>query len=156
MSNIFTILIALIFLTIRISIWNSTVAKLLINRRYNLLQVSCLSKICGMLPFLRKNQPDQWYRLFIPLFLHAGSFFVFFSHSMRLFKFWVANKWRPFVLSCLHKFSVLQDNPLHFNSFYSNSVYERFGEIAWVGAYITSLYGVWHRWILGWCNFCSL
>ncbi|EFO22618.2 rhomboid family protein [Loa loa] len=35
-------------------------------------QVSCLSEICGMLPFLRKNQPDQWYRLFIPLFLHAG------------------------------------------------------------------------------------
>ncbi|CAG9540948.1 unnamed protein product [Cercopithifilaria johnstoni] len=35
-------------------------------------QVSCLSEVCGMLPFLRKNQPDQWYRLFIPLFLHAG------------------------------------------------------------------------------------
>ncbi|VBB25939.1 unnamed protein product [Acanthocheilonema viteae] len=35
-------------------------------------QVSCLGEICGMLPFLRKNQPDQWYRLFIPLFLHAG------------------------------------------------------------------------------------
>lgn len=27
-----------------------------------------------MLPFLRRNHPDQWYRLFIPLFLHAGSF----------------------------------------------------------------------------------
>ncbi|KAK6108740.1 Rhomboid family protein [Brugia pahangi] len=35
-------------------------------------QVSCLSELCGMLPFLRKDQPDQWYRLFIPLFLHAG------------------------------------------------------------------------------------
>ncbi|EJW88892.1 hypothetical protein WUBG_00197 [Wuchereria bancrofti] len=35
-------------------------------------QVSCLSEICGMLPFLRKDRPDQWYRLFIPLFLHAG------------------------------------------------------------------------------------
>uniref|UniRef100_A0A158Q8N5 Rhomboid domain-containing protein n=1 Tax=Elaeophora elaphi TaxID=1147741 RepID=A0A158Q8N5_9BILA len=35
-------------------------------------QVSCLSEVCGMLPFLRKNKPDQWYRFFIPLFLHAG------------------------------------------------------------------------------------
>ncbi|MCP9264567.1 Rhomboid-like protein [Dirofilaria immitis] len=35
-------------------------------------QVSCLSEICGMLPFLRKNRPDQWYRLLTPLFLHAG------------------------------------------------------------------------------------
>ncbi|VDN07201.1 unnamed protein product [Thelazia callipaeda] len=37
--------------------------------------ISCLSEICGMLPFLRRDQPDQWYRLFIPLFLHAGSIF---------------------------------------------------------------------------------
>ncbi|VDN42722.1 unnamed protein product [Gongylonema pulchrum] len=35
-------------------------------------EVSCLNEVCGMLPFLRKNRPNQWYRLFIPLFLHAG------------------------------------------------------------------------------------
>lgn len=35
-------------------------------------QVSCLSEVCGMLPFLHKDQPDQFYRLFLSLFLHAG------------------------------------------------------------------------------------
>uniref|UniRef100_A0A915BPJ5 Peptidase S54 rhomboid domain-containing protein n=1 Tax=Parascaris univalens TaxID=6257 RepID=A0A915BPJ5_PARUN len=35
-------------------------------------QVSCLGEICGMLPFMLKDQPDQFYRLFIPIFLHAG------------------------------------------------------------------------------------
>uniref|UniRef100_A0A0N5ANY5 Rhomboid domain-containing protein n=1 Tax=Syphacia muris TaxID=451379 RepID=A0A0N5ANY5_9BILA len=35
-------------------------------------QVSCLSEVCGMLPFLHKDHPDQFYRLFLSLFLHAG------------------------------------------------------------------------------------
>jgi hypothetical protein len=35
-------------------------------------QVDCLSDVCGMLPFYKPNVPDQFYRLFLSLFLHAG------------------------------------------------------------------------------------
>uniref|UniRef100_A0A1I7XMM4 Rhomboid domain-containing protein n=1 Tax=Heterorhabditis bacteriophora TaxID=37862 RepID=A0A1I7XMM4_HETBA len=35
-------------------------------------QVNCFSDVCGMLPFLGRDRPDQFYRLFIALFLHAG------------------------------------------------------------------------------------
>jgi membrane associated rhomboid family serine protease len=35
-------------------------------------QVSCLGDICGMTPFLRRDSPDQFYRFFTPLFIHAG------------------------------------------------------------------------------------
>ncbi|VDP10340.1 unnamed protein product [Soboliphyme baturini] len=35
-------------------------------------QVSCLGEVCGMIPFFRHDRPDQFIRLFIPLFLHAG------------------------------------------------------------------------------------
>ena len=37
-----------------------------------LSQVDCLSGICGLLPFAEPNKPDQFYRLWIALFLHAG------------------------------------------------------------------------------------
>jgi hypothetical protein len=35
-------------------------------------QVSCMNEVCGMSPFLRKDHPDQFYRFFLPLFIHAG------------------------------------------------------------------------------------
>ncbi|XP_064604448.1 inactive rhomboid protein 1-like [Liolophura sinensis] len=35
-------------------------------------QVSCLSQICGMIPFSNSNKPDQFYRLWTSLFLHVG------------------------------------------------------------------------------------
>lgn len=35
-------------------------------------QVSCLNQVCGMSPFLEKDHPDQFYRFFLPLFIHAG------------------------------------------------------------------------------------
>lgn len=35
-------------------------------------QVSCLNDVCGMTPFLQQDRPDQFYRFFIPLFIHAG------------------------------------------------------------------------------------
>ncbi|KAI6212837.1 hypothetical protein M3Y94_00076400 [Aphelenchoides besseyi] len=35
-------------------------------------QVSCLNDVCGMSPFLLRDTPDQFYRFFIPLFIHAG------------------------------------------------------------------------------------
>ncbi|EYB82198.1 hypothetical protein Y032_0365g3602 [Ancylostoma ceylanicum] len=37
-------------------------------------QVNCFSDICGMLPFLWRDRPDQFYRMFFSLFLHAGVF----------------------------------------------------------------------------------
>lgn len=35
-------------------------------------QVSCLHDICGMIGFLYPTKPDQFFRLFISLFIHAG------------------------------------------------------------------------------------
>ncbi|XP_055544452.1 inactive rhomboid protein 1-like [Wyeomyia smithii] len=35
-------------------------------------QISCLNDVCGMFPFIANNYPDQFYRLFTSLCLHAG------------------------------------------------------------------------------------
>lgn len=35
-------------------------------------QISCLDKTCGMLPFWNPDRPDQVYRLWVSLFIHAG------------------------------------------------------------------------------------
>lgn len=35
-------------------------------------QVSCLADVCGMIPFHNPEVPDQFYRLWTSLFLHAG------------------------------------------------------------------------------------
>uniref|UniRef100_A0A8P4KEQ6 Inactive rhomboid protein n=1 Tax=Dicentrarchus labrax TaxID=13489 RepID=A0A8P4KEQ6_DICLA len=35
-------------------------------------QVDCLDDVCGLLPFLNPDVPDQVYRLWLSLFLHAG------------------------------------------------------------------------------------
>ncbi|XP_078082203.1 inactive rhomboid protein 2-like [Mustelus asterias] len=35
-------------------------------------QVHCLGEVCGLLPFLNPNVPDQIYRLWLSVFLHAG------------------------------------------------------------------------------------
>uniref|UniRef100_A0A7E4VQ09 Rhomboid domain-containing protein n=1 Tax=Panagrellus redivivus TaxID=6233 RepID=A0A7E4VQ09_PANRE len=35
-------------------------------------QVSCLSDVCGMVPFIRPEHPDQLIRFVTPLFIHAG------------------------------------------------------------------------------------
>ncbi|XP_022903463.2 inactive rhomboid protein 1 isoform X1 [Onthophagus taurus] len=35
-------------------------------------QVSCLNDVCGMIPFYMPDTPDQFYRLWTSLFLHAG------------------------------------------------------------------------------------
>ncbi len=37
-----------------------------------LFKVPCMNEICGMLPFGNPEVPDQFYRLFTCLFLHAG------------------------------------------------------------------------------------
>ena len=36
------------------------------------MQVSCLSEVCGMIPFYNPDKPDQFYRFWISLFLHFG------------------------------------------------------------------------------------
>nr|XP_020032551.1 inactive rhomboid protein 1 isoform X4 [Castor canadensis] len=35
-------------------------------------QVHCMDDVCGLLPFLNPEAPDQFYRLWLSLFLHAG------------------------------------------------------------------------------------
>lgn len=35
-------------------------------------QVHCMDDVCGLLPFLNPEVPDQVYRLWLSLFLHAG------------------------------------------------------------------------------------
>ncbi|XP_069050711.1 inactive rhomboid protein 2 [Lepisosteus oculatus] len=35
-------------------------------------QVHCMDEVCGLLPFLNPDVPDQFYRLWLSLFLHAG------------------------------------------------------------------------------------
>uniref|UniRef100_A0ABI7XTB8 Inactive rhomboid protein n=1 Tax=Felis catus TaxID=9685 RepID=A0ABI7XTB8_FELCA len=42
-------------------------------------QVHCLDKVCGLLPFLNPEVPDQFYRLWLSLFLHAGVVHCFVS-----------------------------------------------------------------------------
>ncbi|XP_035985502.1 inactive rhomboid protein 2 [Fundulus heteroclitus] len=37
-------------------------------------QIHCLDDVCGLLPFLNPDVPDQFYRLWLSLFLHAGLF----------------------------------------------------------------------------------
>lgn len=35
-------------------------------------QVHCLGEVCGLLPFQDPEVPDQFYRLWLSLFLHEG------------------------------------------------------------------------------------
>ncbi|KAK0410306.1 hypothetical protein QR680_005056 [Steinernema hermaphroditum] len=35
-------------------------------------QVNCLQEVCGMMPFLHEDSPNQLYRFFTPIFIHAG------------------------------------------------------------------------------------
>ncbi|KRZ90857.1 Inactive rhomboid protein 1 [Trichinella sp. T8] len=48
-------------------------------------QVSCLGEVCGMIPFLDPDQPDQFSRLIIPLFLHAGIIHCFITVVIQYF-----------------------------------------------------------------------
>lgn len=46
-------------------------------------QVSCLNDVCGMFPFIAVEQPDQFYRLFTSLCLHAGVLHLLISVVMQ-------------------------------------------------------------------------
>ena len=35
-------------------------------------QISCMDEICGMIPFVHPGSPNQFYRLWTSLFMHAG------------------------------------------------------------------------------------
>ena len=39
-------------------------------------QVNCLDDVCGLISFVREDEPDQFYRIWLSLFLHAGSVLV--------------------------------------------------------------------------------
>jgi len=41
-------------------------------------QVKCFDEICGLIPFADSSKPDQWYRVYLALFLHAGFIHLFF------------------------------------------------------------------------------
>ncbi|RWS15919.1 inactive rhomboid protein 1-like protein [Dinothrombium tinctorium] len=48
-------------------------------------QVSCLEDICGMIPFYSRDSPNQFYRLFISLFIHAGFFHLFITFLVQFY-----------------------------------------------------------------------
>lgn len=47
-------------------------------------QVSCLGEVCGMTPFMRRDHPDQIFRLITPLFIQAGIIRCLISLAMYL------------------------------------------------------------------------
>ena len=48
-------------------------------------QVSCMEDVCGMLPFVSQNIPDQFYRVWTSLFLHAGLLHMLISTGIQLY-----------------------------------------------------------------------
>ncbi|CAK9802066.1 Inactive rhomboid protein 1 [Anthophora plagiata] len=48
-------------------------------------QVECLHDVCGMIPFLHPEWPDQFYRLFTTTFLHAGILHLFITLLVQYF-----------------------------------------------------------------------
>ncbi|XP_071965321.1 inactive rhomboid protein 1-like isoform X2 [Antedon mediterranea] len=47
-------------------------------------QVDCLDDVCGLIPFGNKEKPDQIYRLWLSIFLHAGIFHCILSIIMQM------------------------------------------------------------------------
>jgi len=48
-------------------------------------QVSCMEDVCGMLPFVHRHVPDQFYRLWTSLFLHAGLLHLLLTVVIQLY-----------------------------------------------------------------------
>jgi membrane associated rhomboid family serine protease len=48
-------------------------------------QVDCMQDVCGMIDFLNIKNPDQVYRLFTSIFIHAGIIQLFVSILFQLF-----------------------------------------------------------------------
>jgi len=49
-------------------------------------QVSCMNDVCGLLPFRLRDVPDQFYRIWTSLFLHAGIFHLLITV---VFQYWL-------------------------------------------------------------------
>ncbi|CAH8560776.1 unnamed protein product [Schistosoma guineensis] len=47
-------------------------------------QVNCLNQICGMSPFINNEYPNQMYRIFTSLFLHAGVLHLILSLGVQM------------------------------------------------------------------------
>ncbi|KAH8869843.1 Inactive rhomboid protein 1 [Schistosoma japonicum] len=47
-------------------------------------QVNCLNQICGMSPFINNEYPNQMYRIFTSLFLHAGLLHLILSLGVQM------------------------------------------------------------------------
>ncbi|KAF5921016.1 hypothetical protein HPG69_005594 [Diceros bicornis minor] len=98
-------------------------------------QVHCMDDVCGLLPFLNPEVPDQFYRLWLSLFLHAGQvgpagsqFGILACLFVELFQSWqiLARPWRAFfkllaVVLFLFAFGLLPwiDNFAHISGFVS-------------------------------------
>lgn len=52
--------------------WLNLVLSHSVTYTYCSSQISCLNDVCGMFPFIASEYPDQFYRLFTSLCLHAG------------------------------------------------------------------------------------
>ncbi|KAF2361717.1 Peptidase S54 rhomboid domain [Trinorchestia longiramus] len=48
-------------------------------------QVSCMNNVCGMVPFHSPDHPDQFYRLWTSLFIHAGVFHLAITLFLQFF-----------------------------------------------------------------------
>ncbi|CAL4115669.1 unnamed protein product [Meganyctiphanes norvegica] len=48
-------------------------------------QVSCLNEVCGMIPFYNQDVPNQFYRLWMSLFIHAGVFQLVITVGLQLY-----------------------------------------------------------------------
>lgn len=55
-------------------------------------QVDCLADICGLLPFVTPNVPDQFYRTWLSIFLHAGIIHILLTIPFHLFVLRVVEK----------------------------------------------------------------
>ncbi|KAE8748491.1 rhomboid like protein-1 [Frankliniella occidentalis] len=66
-------------------------------------QVSCLDDVCGMMPFYTPEVPDQFYRLWTSLFLHAGLFHLVITIVIQYFLMRDLEKLTgPFRIGCIY------------------------------------------------------
>lgn len=74
-------------------------------------QVSCMEDVCGMLPFVRKHVPDQFYRLCSSLFLHAGLLHLLMTVIIQLYLMRDMEKvCGPFRMACIYLVSGIAGN----------------------------------------------
>jgi len=60
---------------------NFCVYKVSNNFTVTFLKVNCLHDVCGLIAFVEEDEPDQFYRIWLSLFLHAGSVYFLVMQS---------------------------------------------------------------------------